>query len=128
MFSWLCDKRKPPKKGSFTAWKLTESNNGSPILIELEIPAEAKRLCPGYSNRKRKCRASEAKVIAMYNKDGTKLADHFVAFSGWDCNFKYKVGTTVKPRYSFEESRSAVCASGIHFFMLRKDAERYDFS
>lgn len=48
-----------PEKGSFTAYKKLDNN----LIAELKIPAKAKRS----SATTRKCRASEAKVVAIYN-------------------------------------------------------------
>ncbi len=103
-----------PSAGSFVAWK--KSNNG--LILKLKIPAKAKRS----SATTRKCRASEAKVIAIY--DGKKKLKE--AISGYDPTFVYKVGETVKPTHPYCEDRWIECTSGIHFFITREEAEQWN--
>jgi uncharacterized protein DUF5758/pentapeptide repeat protein len=82
------------------------SNN---VICKLRIPVDAKR-----SNATdRKCRAEFAIVL-----EGEGSSRH-------DCTFIYKVGETVRPRESFCEDRWKECASGIHFFLTREEAEDY---
>lgn len=70
----------------------------------------------------RKLRVSEAKVISITNKSGTKKFKE--GYSGHDPDFKYRVGATVKPERKFT-NRIVTCASGVHGFLCRKDAKRY---
>ena len=51
-----------PDTGAFTAWKKARG-----YIVQLEIPAEAKRV----SATTRKCRCNMAKVVAIQNVDGT---------------------------------------------------------
>src|SRR5208337_4512296 len=77
------------------------------IICKLLIPAAAKR-----SNATgRKCRAEYAIVLGG---EGV---------SQYDASFVYKVGETVQPREPFDEDRWNECASGIHFFVTRREAE-----
>lgn len=110
MFALNC-----PEKGGFTAFKKLSNN----VIAELYIPARAKRS----SATSRKCRASEAKVVKMWNyktkETVTEEKSHF------DETFVYKTGETVKTKEPFDDNRWEECASGIHFFMTQKEAENY---
>jgi len=102
-----------PEEGTFIAWK-----KANKCVVKLEIPASAKRS----SATSRKCRASKAKVLAIYDQKGNELQE---INSDYDTGFVYKVGHTVKPTIEFEENRWIECGSGIHFFITRKEAENY---
>ena len=79
------------------------------VICKLLIPAGAKR-----SNATtRKCRAEYAIVL---EGEGGSICDP---------SFSYKVGETVRPVEPFDEDRWAECASGIHFFITREEAEEY---
>jgi hypothetical protein len=110
MFALNC-----PEKGSFTAFKKLKND----IIAELYIPARAKRS----SATTRKCRASEAKVVKMWNYKTQEVVTK--AISQYDESFVYETGKTVKPTKPFNEDRWKECASGIHFFMTQKEAEDY---
>ena len=98
-----------PECGEFTAFKKTREG-----VVELRIPAHAKR-----SNATgRKCRASEAVVVSL--PDGCD-----VAHSLHDNSFVYKKNKTVKPREPFCEDRWQECASGIHFYITRAEADAH---
>ena len=78
-------------------------------ICKLLIPKDAKR-----SNATgRKCRAEYAVVL-----EGEGVSQH-------DSAFTYKVSETVRPREPFCEDRWEECASGIHFFITRDEAEEY---
>ena len=96
-----------PQEGAFIAFKKLSDNS----ICKLMIPAEAKRI-GGLVGRK--CRAEFAIVI---EGDG---------FSNHDKTFAYKKGETVRPKKPFTESQEE-CASGIHFFLSREEAEDYKF-
>ena len=103
-----------PSDGAFTAWKKVRC-----YLIKLEIPASAKR-CSATSN---KCRADKAKVLGIYNLDGTKTdLDHIVNYNQTELD--YIVGKTVYPD-SFDEDRWNECSHGIHFFINKQEAIEY---
>ena len=103
-----------PDTGAFTAWKKARG-----YIIQLEIPAEAKRL----SATTRKCRCNIAKVVAIQNIDGTDSGLSGVR-SGYDHNFIYKVGETVIVD-NFDDNRWNECSTGIHFFITREEAVDY---
>ena len=78
-------------------------------ICKILIPQDAKR-----SNATtRKCRAEYAIVL-----EGEGVSQH-------DSNFTYKVGETIRPTEPFCEDRWQECASGIHFFLTREEAENY---
>ncbi len=85
----------------------------------------AKLLIPGCAKRShafgRKCRASEAFVVAIF--DGEKEVNN--GYSTYNSSFEYVVGQTVKPKEAFSEDWQNECASGIHFFITRIEAENY---
>ena len=81
------------------------------VIVKLLIPKEAKRS----SSFGRKCRAEYATVLEL--SKGTE------ATSEYDEDFKYRVGETVKPIKPFDENWQEECASGIHFYITRLEAE-----
>jgi len=98
-----------PESGAFTAYKKVVGGT----LLTLEIPSTAKRL-GGLVGRK--CRASEAKVVASNDDKIEWTSQH-------DPNFKYKIGETIK--VDFCEDPMLECASGIHFFINKQEAVEY---
>ena len=111
-----------PEDGSFTGWKRVVTSKNEPLIAKLEIPANAQRS----SANGRKCRASEAKVIAIYYLHTDKAyPKNRYAYSIYRQGFKYKVGETVTCEKEFDTNRWEECASGIHFFMTRREAENY---
>lgn len=108
-----------PEKGSFIGFKRAYAvRNCVEVIIELEIPAEAKRS----SATNRKCRCSKAKVLSITDFSGA--AEFQMAASIWDNNFIYEVGKTVVVD-DFDENRWNECSTGIHFFITRKEAVDY---
>ena len=103
-----------PSDGSFTGWKKCQEG----IIAKLLIPDTALRL----SATGRKCRASEAVVLALYDVDGNEVQ---TAVSQNAPEFVYRVGETVKPTEEFDTNRWNECSAGIHFFITREEAERY---
>jgi hypothetical protein len=87
----------------------------SRVVIKLRIPTEAKRS----SAFGRKCRAEYADVIEIIGHNSVK------AYSDHNHNFKYEVGQRVKPEKAFDENWMEECASGIHFFITKLEAEKY---
>lgn len=102
-----------PEEGSFIAWKKLADNK----IAKLLIPEDAKRS----SATTRKCRASKAIVLAIYNEDGEEISE---GRSRHDYEFIYRVGETVYPDH-WDEDRWNACSNGIHFFITRKEAEEY---
>ena len=102
--------------GDFIAWKKLANN----YIAQLLIPAHAKR-----SNATSlKCRASEAKVLAIYSKLGDEWVNVDTGISINDTSFVYRVGETVKVD-NFDDDRWNECSTGIHFFISREVAELY---
>lgn len=108
-----------PVKGSFTGFKQATSTAGAYVVVELKIPASAKRS----SATGRKCRCDKAKVVAIYDCYGKKLKET-KAFSTYDRNFAYEVGKMVEVD-NFCTDRFNECAPGIHFFITFEEAANY---
>ena len=103
-----------PDTGEFTAWEKCAGGT----IVKLLIPADAKRS----SATSRRCRASKAVVIAVYDKDGNEIDS---AVSSHNRGFIYRKGETVEPANGFDDNRWNECAPGIHFFITREEAENY---
>lgn len=103
-----------PEEGSFIAWKKLRYD----MVAKLLIPEDAKRS----SATSRKCRASKAIVLAIYDAYGTEINE---GISNHDKGFIYRVGETVYPD-SWDEDRWNECSNGIHFFITRGEAEEYE--
>ena len=107
-----------PQKGAFIGFKKAYYGDWKPCIVELEIPADAKR-----SNATgRKCRASKARVVSITDIEGNQIDGAERVFSKHDVDFVYSNGVTVEPTEPFEENRWDECASGIHFFITREEA------
>lgn len=104
-----------PMEGSFIGYK-----KAGGFIVKLKIPEDALRS----SATTRKCRASKAKVLEIQNIDGSP-SDVKAVCPKFDKTFIYKVGKTVEVE-DFDTDRWHECASGIHFFIDRNDAVRYD--
>lgn len=103
-----------PEEGSFIAWKKAEN-----CIVKLEVLEDAKRS----SAAGRKCRCDKAKVVAIEEKDGSE--SHITEVnSNYDKEFIYRVGEVVSID-NFDENRWNECAPGIHFFITREEAVRY---
>lgn len=94
-------------------------------LVKLEISARAHR----YQPKNYKCRASSAKVLAIYehpdHNAGELVKSRRKAYSKHDSKFVYVVGKTVKPKKRFSHQFREDCASGIHFFLEKSEAFSY---
>ena len=108
-----------PEEGAFIGWKQAKVERLTYVIVKLEIPASAKRS----SATTRKCRCSEAKVLEIYNFDGT-VAKERKCYAHYDNSFIYEVGKTAKVD-DFDEDRWNECSRGIHFFMSRQEAMAY---
>ena len=104
-----------PDSGAFIAWK-----KASGRIVKLLVPEDAKRS----SATGRKCRCNKAVVLAIENVDGTDSGLSSVA-SGYDPKFLYTINETVKVP-DFCEDRFLECAAGIHFFINRQEAVKYN--
>ena len=103
-----------PEKGAYTAFKKARD-----LIVELEIPADAMRS----SATSRKCRASKARVISITDVSGNPAGDSVA--SDYDSNFVYRVGEMVEVP-DFNTDRWNECAPGIHHFITRAEAVRYE--
>ncbi len=110
-----------PEKGSFIGFKKARYGHGKRCIIELEIPADAKRS----NGSGRKCRASKARVVSITDLEGNPIDGSECVYSDYDDSFTYSNGVTVEPTEPFCEDRWNECASGIHFFMTREEAVDY---
>lgn len=104
-----------PEIGSFIAWKKCRNR-----IVKLLVTDDAMRS----SATSRKCRCSKAEVLAIENMDGTPSEDTEVA-SAYDSSFIYRIGETVEVK-DFDTDRWNECSRGIHFFITREEAVRYD--
>lgn len=104
-----------PEEGSFVGYKKAGGK-----IVKLQIPKTAKRS----SATSRKCRCSKAKVISITNTDGSESGLEKVA-SDRDGGFIYEVGKTVSVK-DYDENRWNECSTGIHFFLTRDEAVRYN--
>ena len=104
-----------PETGSFIGYK-----KASDYIIELEICADAKRS----SATSRKCRCSKAKVLSITNLDGSESGLTEVR-SDYSKEFVYRVGEIAEAP-DFDENRWNECTAGIHFFVTREEAVKYN--
>lgn len=104
-----------PEEGSFVGYKKAGGK-----IVKLQIPKTAKRS----SATSRKCRCSKAKVISITNTDGSDSGLEKVS-SDRDGGFIYEVGKTVSVK-DYDENRWNECSTGIHFFITRDEAVRYN--
>src|SRR6185312_491459 len=103
-----------PESGGFTGWKKLQDG----VVAQLRISAKAERVSALTS---RKCRASKARVVALYNRDGSVRTEPGKgAYSG----LAYPVGGVVVPDW-FDPDNRVECSHGIHFFIARREAEEY---
>lgn len=107
-----------PEEGAFIGWKKARIADKL-VIVKLSIPASAKRS----SATSRKCRCNKAKVLEIYNLDGT-VAEERKCYSTFDKNFIYEVGKMVKVN-NFDDDRWNECSHGIHFFINRQEAINY---
>ena len=102
-----------PEKGSFIAYKKA---NG--CIIKLLILEDSKRS----SATTVKCRCDKAKVLEIKDiETGEKVEE---VYSDYDPKFIYKVGEIVSVD-NFDDNRWRECASGIHFFINKKNTINY---
>ena len=103
-----------PEEGEYVAWKKADDK-----IVKLKITENAKRS----SATSRKCRASEALVLDIQSIDGV---EHFeFVSSDRDKNFIYRIGEIVRVD-DFDEDRWNECSTGIHHFITREEAVKYN--
>ena len=107
------------------AWKVGFAENGGIALIELEIPDDAKKLEYGSNILNKSGKCDFADVISITSMDST-YGMHKVekAYSAYDFNFIYKVGTRVYAD-RFVECSFDECTPGIHYFHYKSAAAAY---
>lgn len=98
-------------EGEFTGYKKVMRRDYGFAIVELRIPAHAKRVSPWTSC---KCRASEARVVKATTVQGVDLGDG-PFFSIFNRIFNYRVGQLVVPD-DYDPDPTVVCSAGIHFF------------
>ena len=103
-----------PERGAYIGFKRVHD-----LIVELEIPADALRS----SATTRKCRASKARVISITDILGDLAGDNVA--SDYDKNFVYRIGEIVEVS-DFDTNRWKECAPGIHHFITREEAVRYE--
>ena len=94
--------------GDLIGWKQCEAGT----IVKLKIPASAKR-SHAFG---RKCRAEYAEVLEIIGDKPTSQHDN---------SFKYTIGAIVRPTKPFDENWQEECASGIHFYITRIEAENH---
>ena len=104
-----------PSEGSFIAWKKA---NG--YVVKLRVTENAKRS----SDTTLKCRCSEAEVLDIQDLEGNSVETRKVK-SNQDSSSVYRVGEIVKVD-DFDEDRWNECSTGIHFFISREMAVKYN--
>ncbi len=97
-----------PEEGSFTAWKKCRDGK----VVKLFIPEHAERK----GNSLHSCRASEAVVLEIFDKDGNPVED---AASCHDKDFIYRKGETVYPKAADKEHMGDW--DGIYFVLSRSE-------
>lgn len=100
-------------EGDIIGYKKCEDDK----IVKLLIPKDAKR-SHAFG---RKCRAEYAEVLEI-TKGKRKVKE---ATSTHDHSFIYKVGETVKPTTRFSDEWTEECASGIHFYITKIEAENH---
>ena len=103
-----------PEEGNFIGYKKAHNR-----IVKLLITKDSKRS----SATTRKCRCSKAKVLSITNIENTK--EYKKITSDYDNNFIYKVGEIVEVD-DFNEDRWEECSTGIHFFLTRGEAIKYE--
>jgi len=106
-----------PEEGSFIAWKQAHSKTRKKVILKLEIPEDAERIST-YSSRK--CRASKARVLETFDKNGKRTNIKYL-ISQHDDGFQYQKGQTIIPD-SFDDDPRVECSHGINFLMTMQEA------
>ena len=109
-----------PNEGDIIGWKKALTDDDTPVIVKLLIPADAQRS----NSTGRKCRASKARILDLQNMQGDSLPPDTTAHSQYDRSFPYRKGETVSVE-NFDTNRWDECAPGIHFFITRIEAVEY---
>jgi hypothetical protein len=86
------------------------------IIVKLLIPSGVRRS----NGTGRKCRAEYVKTLEIYGDTSA-----IFAISEFDRNIIYSVGEITRADF-FDENRFNECSHGIHFFLTRIEAEKYN--
>jgi hypothetical protein len=106
-----------PEEGSYIAWKKLKDDK----ICKLLVHEKAKRTS---SLVGRKCRCSKAMVLSIESMYGK--TEHKDGFSQFCDDFIYNVGKYVSVKVEdFNSDVRIECASGIHHFITRKEAEEF---
>ena len=109
-----------PNEGDIIGWKKALTDDDTPVIVKLLIPADAQRS----NSTGRKCRASKARILDLQNMQGDSLPPDTTAHSRYDSSFHYRKGETVNVE-NFDTNRWNECTPGIHFFITRIEAVEY---
>ena len=109
-----------PNEGDIIGWKKALTDDDTPVIVKLLIPADAQRS----NSTGRKCRASKARILDLQNMQGDSLPPDTTAHSQYDRSFPYRKGETVNVE-NFDTNRWNECTPGIHFFITRIEAVEY---
>lgn len=104
-----------PARGEFEAYKKLQGG----VIATLRIPAQARRTSTLVG---RKCRAEYAVVAALKGPGGLSIGEGASLYAAGTI---YRIGETVLPD-AYDPDIRVECASGIHFFMTRPEAEDYE--
>lgn len=74
-------------------------------------------------NNNKKGRVAKVKVLSITDDNGSAVE---TAFSHWSPSFVYKVDAEIVP-HEFESDEFAICAPGIHCYLLEADAWAHNF-
>ena len=105
-----------PSDGDFLGWKKLTTQDYDQYLVEMRIPAEAKRS----SATTHKCRCEFAEVLAI-EPIGNAPQVHTIDHNAYGHITTYTVGQIVRPN-EWDENRWNECSNGIHFFCDREAA------
>ena len=93
-----------------------------PVLVKLRINPGTKIITPRDDHIifGIKRRSTIAHVEAVYHIEDTALEKPLpvdtVVHSYWDSTYRYCVGDTIRPTFTFDDDDKVACSSGIHFF------------
>ena len=118
LFETKLDKKEEIRKGLIVnekiyGYKKAIDKDGNRVLVKLEIAKGAMV----FSINNYKCRTNKCKVLEIENSD--------YAYSNHDKDFEYKKGKEIEIK-DFNLMYNIECASGIHFFRTREEAEDYN--
>ena len=105
-----------PETGKFIGWKKAQGK-----IIKLEIQ-KAKNVSGGLVGRK--LRTDKVKVLEIQDKEGKKLDLKSIS-SDYNEKFIYSVGKIITEK-DFKKDDKIECSEGIHFFITRDEAVRYN--